>query len=34
MPVLRPPMQQALFATIRDAIAPHYLGKSVDDARR
>ena len=26
---LRPPMQQALFATIRDAIAPHYLGKSV-----
>ena len=27
---LRPPMQQALFATIRDAIAPHYLGKSVD----
>jgi len=28
---LRPPMQRALFATIRDAIAPHYLGKSVDD---
>lgn len=27
---LRPPMQQALFATIRDAIVPHYLGKSVD----
>ena len=27
---LRPPMQRALFATIRDAIAPHYLGKSVD----
>ncbi len=27
---LRPPMQQALFATIRDAIAPHYLGKSID----
>ena len=27
---LRPPMQQALFATIRDAIAPHYLGKPVD----
>ncbi len=27
----RPPMQQALFATIRDAIAPLYLGKSVDD---
>ena len=27
----RPPMQQALFATIRDAIAPHYLGKPVDD---
>src|SRR5262245_66033901 len=26
---LRPPMQQALFATIRDAIAPHYLGKPV-----
>jgi L-alanine-DL-glutamate epimerase-like enolase superfamily enzyme len=24
-------MQRALFATIRDAIAPHYLGKSVDD---
>ena len=28
---LRPPMQRALFATIRDAIAPHYLAKSVDD---
>jgi len=28
---LRPPMQRALFATIRDAIVPHYLGKSVDD---
>jgi len=28
---LRPPMQKALFATIRDAIAPHYLGKSVAD---
>lgn len=28
---LRPPMQRALYATIRDAIAPHYLGKSVDD---
>ena len=28
---LRPPMQRALFATIRDAIAPHYFGKSVDD---
>lgn len=27
---LRPPMQRALFATIRDAIAPHYVGKSVD----
>jgi D-galactarolactone cycloisomerase len=27
---LRPPMQQALFATIRDAIAPHYLGKSIE----
>ena len=27
---LRPPMQNALFATIRDAIAPHYLGKPVD----
>ena len=27
----RPPMQQALFATIRDAIAPLYVGKSVDD---
>src|SRR5262245_2374423 len=25
----RPPMQQALFATIRDAIAPHYIGKPV-----
>src|SRR5258707_6947293 len=24
-------MQKALFATIRDAIAPHYLGKSVAD---
>ena len=30
---LRPPMQRALFATIRDAIAPHYLGKSVDQKR-
>ena len=28
---LRPPMQRALFVTIRDAIAPHYLGKSVGD---
>src|SRR5947208_3677606 len=28
---LRPPMQRALFATIRDAIAPTYLGKSVGD---
>lgn len=28
---LRPPMQRALFATIRDAIAPHYLGKAVAD---
>jgi D-galactarolactone cycloisomerase len=28
---LRPPMQRALFATIRDAIAPHYLGKSVEE---
>jgi len=28
---LRPPMQRALYATIRDAIAPHYLGQSVDD---
>jgi L-alanine-DL-glutamate epimerase-like enolase superfamily enzyme len=27
----RLPMQQALFATIRDAIAPFYLGKSIDD---
>ena len=27
---LRPPMQKALFATIRDAIAPHYLGKPVE----
>ncbi len=27
----RPPMQKALVATIRDAIAPLYLGKSVDD---
>ena len=27
----RPPMQRALVATIRDAIAPHYLGKSVAD---
>lgn len=27
----RPPMQQALVATIRDAIAPIYLGKSVDE---
>jgi L-alanine-DL-glutamate epimerase-like enolase superfamily enzyme len=26
----RPPMQQALLATIRDAIAPLYVGKSVD----
>jgi len=26
----RPPMQQALFATIRDAIAPLYVGKSVE----
>jgi L-alanine-DL-glutamate epimerase-like enolase superfamily enzyme len=28
---IRPPMQQALFATIRDAIAPVYLGKSAAD---
>jgi L-alanine-DL-glutamate epimerase-like enolase superfamily enzyme len=27
----RPPMQKALVATIRDAIAPLYIGKSVDD---
>ncbi len=27
---LRPAMQQALFATIRDAIAPHYVGKPVE----
>jgi L-alanine-DL-glutamate epimerase-like enolase superfamily enzyme len=27
----RPPMQQALFATLRDAIAPLYIGKSVAD---
>ena len=27
----RPPMQQALVATIRDAIAPLYVGQSVDD---
>jgi len=27
---LRPPMQQALFATIRDAISPLYVGKSVE----
>ena len=27
----RPPLQQALFATIRDAIAPVYVGTSVDD---
>jgi D-galactarolactone cycloisomerase len=27
---LRPAMQRALFATIRDAIAPHYLGQSVE----
>jgi L-alanine-DL-glutamate epimerase-like enolase superfamily enzyme len=27
----RPPMQQALVATIRDAIAPVYVGKSADD---
>ncbi|HYC65611.1 MAG TPA: hypothetical protein VEC14_12835, partial [Reyranellaceae bacterium] len=27
----RPPMQQALFATIRDAIAPLYVGKSAAD---
>src|SRR6201995_4892259 len=26
----RPPMQQALVATIRDAIAPLYVGKSID----
>ena len=30
----RPPMQRALFAMIRDAIAPLYLGKSVDDRGR
>lgn len=28
---LRPPMQAALFATIRDAIAPQYLGKPVEE---
>src|SRR5690242_12515810 len=28
---LRPPMQRALYATIRDAIAPHYLGKPVGE---
>jgi L-alanine-DL-glutamate epimerase-like enolase superfamily enzyme len=28
---LRPPMQRALFATIRDAIAPSYVGKLVSD---
>lgn len=28
---LRPTMQAALYATIRDAIAPHYLGKAVAD---
>jgi L-alanine-DL-glutamate epimerase-like enolase superfamily enzyme len=27
---LRPPMQRALFATIRDAIAPHYAGQPVE----
>jgi len=27
----RPPMQQALFATIRDALAPLYVGKSASD---
>ena len=27
----RPPLQRALIATIRDAVAPHYLGKSVAD---
>src|SRR6201995_5530895 len=27
----RPPMQRALFATIRDAIAPVYVGKSAAD---
>ncbi len=27
----RPPMQQALFATIRDAIAPAYIGKTAAD---
>src|SRR6516225_4487520 len=27
----RPPMQQALVATIRDAIAPLYIGKSAAD---
>src|SRR5471032_1304354 len=27
----RPPMQKALVAMIRDALAPLYLGKSVDD---
>jgi len=26
----RPPLQRSLVATIRDAIAPHYLGKSAD----
>src|SRR5262249_31673882 len=26
----RPPMQQALVATIRDAIAPLYVGQSID----
>jgi hypothetical protein len=34
MPVAAPADAAALFATIRDAIAPHYLGKSVDDRRR
>ena len=29
----RPPMQQALVATIRDAIAPVYLGKSAVTGR-
>jgi L-alanine-DL-glutamate epimerase-like enolase superfamily enzyme len=28
---IRPPMQQALVATIRDAIAPIYVGESVED---
>jgi L-alanine-DL-glutamate epimerase-like enolase superfamily enzyme len=30
---IRPPMQQALVATIRDAVAPLYVGESVDNRR-